>query len=164
MSQAIIVMGVSGSGKTTVGRALARQLGVDFFEGDDFHPPSNVAKMQSGEPLTDADRQPWLERLHQLIADEAAAGRSLVLACSALKESYRRQLSAGGQNLRYVFLKGDFDLIVGRMRTRLGHYMPESLLQTQFDALEEPEGAIVADINLPVSHIVADIAAQLSAE
>jgi gluconokinase len=161
MAQAIIVMGVSGSGKTSVGRALAAELGCAFYEGDDYHPPANVQKMAAGEPLTDADRKPWLAALHGLLLAETTKGSSLVLACSALKESYRNQLSGGKLNLRYVLLKGEYDLIVGRMQQRLGHYMPESLLQSQFDALEEPADAIVVDVTQPVDAIVKDILATL---
>lgn len=160
MPPAIILMGVSGSGKTTVGRALAAALGCAFFEGDDYMPPANVEKMAAGIPLTDADRVPWLAALHTLLAEQA--GTQVVLACSALKESYRRQLSAGLQ-VRYVMLKGDFDLIAGRMQKRLGHYMPESLLQSQFDTLEEPEGAIIVNVDQPVNAIVKDIVAALNA-
>jgi gluconokinase len=158
---AIVVMGVSGSGKTSVGRALAAALGCAFYEGDDYHPPANVRKMAAGQPLTDADRKPWLAALHGLLLAETTKGVSLVLACSALKESYRKQLEGGKLSLRYVFLKGDYDLIVGRMHQRLGHYMPESLLQSQFDTLEEPANAIVVDVTKPVDEIVRNILAEL---
>lgn len=158
MSSAIILMGVSGSGKTTVGRALAAARGCAFFEGDNYMPPANVEKMAASLPLTDVDRAPWLATLHDLLAEQA--GAQVVLACSALKQSYRRQLSAGLQ-VRYVMLKGDFDLIAGRLQKRLGHYMPESLLQSQFDTLEEPEDAIVVNVDQPVDAIVKDILAAL---
>jgi gluconokinase len=161
---AIVVMGVSGSGKTSVGRALAAALGCRFYEGDDYHPPANVQKMAAGQPLTDADRKPWLAALHGLLLAETTKGALLVLACSALKESYRRQLEGDKLSLRYVFLKGDYDLIVGRMHQRLGHYMPESLLQSQFDALEEPANAIVVDVTKPVDEIVRNILAELSTD
>jgi gluconokinase len=161
-SQLIVLMGVSGSGKTSVGRVLAQRLGVPFFEGDEFHPAENIAKIGRGQPLTDADRQPWLAALHALLAEHAHQRQSLVLACSALKAAYRQQLQAGGLDVTYVYLKGDYDLIAGRMRTRLGHFMPEALLQSQFDALEEPEGAIAVNVDQSVEQIVAEISRRLA--
>lgn len=158
---AIIVMGVSGSGKSTVGRALAKKLGCKFYEGDDYMPAANIDKMASGVALTDADREPWLEALHGLLVAETTRGSSLVLACSALKDRYRQRLQGDTLNVRYVYLKGGYDLIAGRMHERLGHYMPESLLQSQFDTLEEPADAIVVDIDQPVDAIVAQILTQL---
>jgi gluconokinase len=142
-AQALIVMGVSGAGKTTVGQALAERLDWPFFEGDDFHPPANLAKMADGLPLSGADRAPWLARLNQLLQDQLAAGASLVLACSALKAEYRAQLSAGvDAPVRFIFLKGDYELIHERMQRRSGHYMRPELLRSQFEALEEPRDAL----------------------
>lgn len=161
-TQLIVLMGVSGSGKTTVGRQLAARLEVPFFEGDDFHPAENVAKMRRGEPLTDADRGPWLAALHGLLAEHERGEQPLVLACSALKAGYRGQLQAGGLDPTFVYLKGDYDLIAGRMHARLGHFMPQSLLQSQFDALEEPENAIVVNVDQPVERIVDEIVRRLA--
>lgn len=148
----VLVMGVSGSGKTTLGRALARALDAEFLEGDKFHPESNVAKMSRGEPLDDADRWPWLDRLSRELARASAAGRTVVLACSALKRSYRDRLRRGAPGLRLVFLKGDKALILERMRTRTDHFMPPGLLDSQLAALEEPgldESPIVIDVTPP---------------
>lgn len=157
-SQVYVIMGVSGSGKSTVGRALAEDLGCPFFDGDDFHPPENVAKMSRGIPLTDADRAPWLARLERLIAGHLAAGQSAVVACSALKERYRQQLGVDGR-VRFVFLNGDFDLIWQRMSGRQDHYMKAEMLRSQFEALELPNhhAAIYADIRQDIDDIVAQI-------
>ena len=149
-----IVMGVSGCGKTTVGTALANRLGWDFYDADDFHPPENVAKMASGTPLNDDDRYPWLVALHDLISDSLEKGEFGVLACSALKESYREILLQDNENVKFVYLKGSFDLILSRMQARSEHYMKPEMLQSQFDTLEEPVGAIAASASLPVQHIV----------
>lgn len=138
MIHAIVVMGVSGCGKTTVGQALADALGATFYDGDDFHPPENIAKMSSGMPLNDSDRQPWLERLRDLISEHVAQGKGIVVACSALKASYRDVLREGNDSLRFVFLDGTFDMIWERMQAREGHYMKAEMLQSQFDALEPP--------------------------
>jgi gluconokinase len=144
-----IVMGVSGCGKSTVGRMLAGRLGWDFFDGDDFHSPANIAKMRTGIPLTDEDRAPWLAALHNVLADTLRAGRHPVLACSALKERYRSSLRERIDGLRIVYLKGEFDLILARMQVRPGHYMKPGMLQSQFDALEEPADAWTFDVSLP---------------
>jgi gluconokinase len=137
----VVVMGVSGSGKSTVGALLARRLGADFLDADEFHPPENVAKMAAGVPLTDADRKPWLERLNA----ELRQRKNAVLACSALKESYRRTL-AQGIDCRFVHLRGTIELIRARMRARSHRYMPASLLESQFATLEPPADAIDVDI------------------
>jgi gluconokinase len=136
---AVVVMGVSGCGKSTVGKRLAKRLHCPFYDGDDFHPQENVAKMASGHPLDDADRAPWLDRLRDLIHDHLLRGESAVVACSALKRRYRDRLRAGNADLRFVHLQGDFDLIWDRMRARPGHYMKANMLQSQFDALEAPD-------------------------
>ncbi len=156
-------MGVAGSGKSSAGRALARRLGWSFIEGDDFHPPQNVAKMSRGDPLEDADRLPWLDRLCEAAAGELAAGRSAVIACSALKKSYRERLRVGEGDVQFVYLRGSFDRIAGRLRAREDHFMKEALLASQFDALEEPAAgeAFVVDIDPPVDQIVDRIAAWL---
>ena len=159
----IVVMGVSGAGKTTVGRLLARDLGAEFLEGDDFHPRANVEKMRSGIPLDDDDRRPWLLALRQQIDRWRAEGRAGVLACSALKEAYREILGAGQPGIHFVYLKGDEEQIRGRLELRSGHYMPPTLLPTQIAALEEPRDAIVADVSGTPEAIAAQIMAALDA-
>jgi gluconokinase len=153
----VVVMGVSGSGKSTVGALLAKRLGAEFLDADEFHPPENVAKMAAGVPLTDADRKPWLERLNA----ELKRRKDAVLACSALKESYRRTL-AQGVDCRFVHLRGPIELIRARMQERRHRYMPASLLESQFATLEPPAGAIEVDIALPAEECVAEIAGRLS--
>ena len=153
----IVLMGVSGSGKTTVGVPLAQALGGEFAEGDDYHPPANVAKMREGLPLDDADRRPWLEALSAEIGRWLAAGRTVVLACSALKRSYRAILRGGRPEVRFVHLKGSAPLIRGRLAERRGHYMPATLLDSQLAALEAPLDAIVVPIDRPPAEIVASI-------
>ena len=153
----VVLMGVSGTGKTEVGTRLAEALGGIFVEGDDYHPKANVAKMRSGVPLDDADRQPWLETLSREIGGWLDAGRTVVLACSALKQRYRDILKAGRPGVRFVHLKGDADLIRARLQDRRGHYMPPSLLDSQFAALEEPADAITVGIDAPPDAIVAEI-------
>jgi gluconokinase len=149
----IVLMGVSGSGKTTVGRLLAAGLGCAFYDADDFHPPTNVTKMRNGEPLNDDDRLPWLEKLQELIGAKLAAGSNAVLACSALKAAYRDFLLID-ERVRLVFLKGGFSLIQQRMNLRRGHYMNPSLLESQFATLEEPERALTVDIEESPERIV----------
>jgi len=134
---AVVLMGVAGAGKSTVGEALAARLGCDFRDADSFHPPANVAKMSSGVPLTDEDRWPWLAAIAAWIGERRASGRLGVVTCSALKRRYRDVLLRGGQ-VRLVYLKGDMPLIARRLAARRGHFMPPALLQSQFDALEEP--------------------------
>lgn len=149
-----IVMGVSGCGKTTVGTALANRLGWNFYDADDFHPPENVAKMSAGIPLNDDDRYPWLVALHDLIANSLVNEKSGVLACSALKENYREVLLKDNDNVQIVYLKGSFDLILSRMQARSGHYMKPEMLQSQFDALEEPVDALTISISCSIDEIV----------
>lgn len=150
-------MGVSGCGKTTIGKALATKLSWDFYDGDDFHPPENIAKMSAGIPLDDDDRAPWLASLHALISTCLKENKHGVLACSALKRRYQQMLLAGNQGLLIVYLKGDYDLIWSRMIARSGHYMKPEMLKSQFDALEEPTNGLVVDVSLPVDEIVAHI-------
>jgi len=138
--RAIVLMGVTGAGKTTVGRLLAERLGARFLEGDAYHPPENVAKMRAGIPLDDADRWPWLEALEAELARSIAAGGTAVLACSALKRAYRDRLRRAGPELRFVHLWGPEALIAARLAERRGHYMPPSLLPSQLAALEDPTG------------------------
>jgi gluconokinase len=157
---AVIVMGVSGSGKTTVGQDLAGRLGWAFYDADHFHPKENVAKMSSGTPLNDQDRKPWLEALNRLISENLGQHQSLVLACSALKEKYRQHLARGHEEkTKVVYLEGDFETIYTRMQARK-HFMKPAMLQSQFDTLEEPTDAIVVDIRQTQSEIVADILAR----
>jgi gluconokinase len=141
----VVLMGVSGSGKTVVGEALAADLHWPFFDGDDFHPPGNVAKMASGTPLVDADRWPWLDRLAAEMAAIDGRGENAVLACSALKQAYRDRIARAG-GVRFVHLKGDFDTIAARLAARSHRYMPPTLLASQFATLEEPADAIVVDV------------------
>jgi gluconokinase len=157
----IVLMGVSGTGKTAVGTRLVQALGAEFAEGDDYHPPANVAKMRSGTPLDDADRQPWLETLSREIGTWLDSGKTVVLACSALKQRYRDILKAGRPGVRFVHLKGPEALIRSRLEDRRGHYMPPSLLASQFAALEQPTDAITVGIEGPPDAIVAEIVAAL---
>jgi gluconokinase len=159
-----VMMGVSGSGKTTIGQALAARLGWAFQEGDDLHPAANIAKMKAGIPLTDEDRAPWLAKVEAWVSEELRQGRSGVIACSALKRAYRDQIVAGRPNVRLLFLKGGHDLIAERIAQRHGHFMPPSLLDSQFAALEAPapsEHAIEIDISQPLESNVAKAAAEL---
>jgi carbohydrate kinase (thermoresistant glucokinase family) len=150
----IILMGVSGSGKTTIGARLAQALGLPFYDGDQFHPPANIAKMQQGMPLTDADRWPWLQALRAHIETCIHQGVSAVLACSALRQAYREHLIMDEAEVRLVYLKGDYDLIRERLAQRRGHFMPPGLLASQFVALEEPEQGVAVDIVHPPDTIV----------
>jgi gluconokinase len=152
-----IVMGVSGSGKTSVGKALAKHLGWDFYDADDFHPPENVAKMASGTPLNDSDRAPWLASLHDMISSNLTRNRPGVLACSALKEHYREQLMDGIESVQVVYLKGSYELIWSRMKARTDHYMKPHMLKSQFETLEEPKNALTIDISMSVDDIVKKI-------
>ena len=149
-----LVTGVSGSGKTTVGKALAGRLGWDFLDADDFHPPANVAKMTDGIPLDDSDRTPWLAALHEQLLSTLKADRHPVLACSALKERYRRQLLEGLNGFLILHLVGTYDLIWSRMSGREGHYMHPELLRSQFEILEGPENAMKLDISIPLDEML----------
>ena len=157
----VVLMGVSGCGKTTIGRMLADALGWRFHDSDDDHPPANVAKMSRGEPLTDADRIPWLRILAASIRGWVLDGDRVVLACSALKQRYRDLLADGSPAVRFVYLKGSPDLIRRRMEARSDHFMPPGLLDTQFAALEEPPDALTVTIDRPPAALVADIRRQL---
>jgi len=156
----VILMGVTGSGKTTVGKLLSKDLGWRYFDADDFHPPANVEKMRSGVPLDDADRAPWLESLRKLIRNCLNQSENAVLACSALKESYRGFLLID-ENVRLIYLKGDYALIQERLSKRSGHYMDPKLLDSQFDTLEEPEGDVEIDVSLSPDEIVKIIRSHL---
>jgi gluconokinase len=159
----IVVMGVTGSGKTTVGRLLATRLGYLFADADDFHSAANKEKMHKGIPLTDADRLPWLAAMHEQIAKWVASKQSAVLACSALKRSYREQLR-NGPEATFVYLKGSYDLIAERLRARKGHFADEHILAGQFADLEEPTDAVVIDISDTPEEIVGEICSRLQLE
>ena len=157
-----VIMGVSGSGKTTIGKLLAEALNVDFLDGDDFHSPENVNKMSAGIALTDEDRYPWLVSIHEKCHDALQNGNGLVFSCSALKKKYRRIIGEGMEDsVIWIYLKGGIDLVRDRMKSRQGHYMPLSLLQSQFDALEEPDDAIHVDISLDKETIINRIMEQI---
>lgn len=154
----IFIIGVSGSGKTTVGRLLAAAIDYPFHDADDYHPPANVKKMADGHALTDADRWPWLDRLHQLARQAPRA----VIACSALKQAYRDRLTEGiAERVVLVYLKGDYATIVERMQAR-EHFMPPALLQSQFDTLEPPENAVTVSIQQSPEEIVRDLVSTLT--
>jgi gluconokinase len=157
----VIVMGVAGSGKTTVGELLAQELGWSFHDADTFHPAENIEKMANGIPLTDSDRAPWLAALHFLISTSLMENRPAVLACSALKESYRQHLLEGNDGVQLVYLKGSYELLWSRLSLRKDHYMKPQMLQSQFEALEEPANALSADVSMPVKHVVSEIMKQL---
>lgn len=162
---AIVVMGVSGSGKSTIAALLAERLGWDFAEADGFHSASNVAKMRAGTPLTDADRWPWLDALADRIDAARESGRPCVVACSALRRAYRERLARGHGDVRFAYLHGDFGTIQARMATRTGHYMPASLLESQFETLEVPaadEPAIALANDGPPGAVVDEIARRLA--
>lgn len=150
----VVLMGVSGSGKTTVGRGFAEAAGWAFEEGDRWHPPANVEKMRSGRPLEDADRWPWLDALAQAIGEWIETDRRTVLACSALKQAYRERLSAGRSEVAFAYLKGTPELVGSRVSSRRHEYMPPTLLPSQFATLEEPAGAIELDIDEPPAVLI----------
>ena len=162
-----MIMGVTGSGKTMVGEALARRLGWEFADADDFHSAANKQKIHEGVALTDADRAPWLAALHARVAEWVAGGRDAVLACSALKEAYRRTIAVGGEP-RVVYLRGSYEFIAGRLAQRHGHFAGVSILASQFEALEEPgDAAVTVELESrttgarPVEEIVNEIVTRL---
>ena len=163
MSMVVIIFGVSGAGKTTIGQLLAQELGWRFYEADDFHPRANIKKMREGVPLMDEERWPWLESLHELVNRCIAAGEDAVLACSALKKAYRRYLRVNA-DVKLVFLRGNYELIANQLRHRRGHFMNPALLQSQFADLEEPkatEGAIVIELGRVPRKLVQEIKKKL---
>lgn len=164
---AIVLMGVSGCGKSTIGVRLARKLNREFLEGDTFHPAANVEKMSRGVPLDDEDRRPWLTAIAAAIDAARHRQRKVIVTCSALKRSYRTILAAGHDDVAFVYLKGDQDLIAQRLAARAGHFMPPKLLASQFAALEEPaedEGSIMMSIERTPDQIVDAIAAMFAAD
>ncbi|MCU6664653.1 gluconokinase [Silvania hatchlandensis] len=162
----IILMGVSGTGKTTVGQALSQAIGAKFIDGDDLHPRQNIVKMASGQPLEDSDRLPWLDRIGDVIFSLGQKNESGILVCSALKKRYRDQLRQGNPALRFIWLTGDYDCILQRMQQRKGHFMPEALLRSQFAALEAPDESepdiVAVDIAPDVTQIVGNALALLN--
>ncbi len=157
----VIVMGVSGAGKSTTGRALAAALGWEFHDGDDLHTEESKRKMRAGVPLNDDDRAPWLRAVRGLVQSMLSSGRNGVVACSALKQSYRDEIVVDREAVRIVYLKGSQQVIAERLAGRTGHFMNPSLLQSQFDTLEEPDDAIVVDISMAPGAIVEAIRTQL---
>ena len=160
----IIIFGVSGAGKTTIGKLLVRELGWRFIEADDFHPAANIEKMRSGYPLTDEDRWPWLDCLRKQIEQLLSPGENAVLACSALKRAYRNRLRVSDE-VKFVFLRGDYALVEKQLRSRRGHFMNAALLQSQFDDLEEPqpdENILTIELGQTPEEIVARIEAKLN--
>lgn len=158
----VVLMGVSGSGKTTVGKILAEELGWTFVEADDFHPPANVEKMRGGTPLTDADRRPWLDALRRRIDAACEGGENVVLACSALKHAYQDYLERDDPAcVHYVYLHGSEELIKQRLAARKGHFMNPTLLHSQFETLEPPDHAVRVDVTPPPPEIAAEIRRKL---
>lgn len=159
-----IIMGVSGTGKSTVGKLLSDRTGWTFYDADDFHSPANIDKMNHGIPLTDRDRLPWLLELKQLITDTIDNGRQGILACSALKSQYRQILQNDCPDVVFIYLRGDYDCIQSRIQQRTGHFMSSNLLRSQFDTLEEPQDALVIDVCLSPQTIVNKILSQIVQE
>ena len=158
----IYIMGVAGSGKSTIGIKLSEATAIPFFDADDFHPPANKEKMKAGKPLNDDDRKGWLSTINEL-AEENSQKSGAIIACSALKEKYRNQLSEGIKStVHWIILQGSFSLIQQRMKARKDHFMPAGLLQSQFETLETPAYAVVMDIKNDPDEIVADIIKKLS--
>jgi gluconokinase len=165
VSLQVVVMGVSATGKSTVAAAVAADRGWDLVEGDDLHPASNVAKMQSGEPLTDEDRAPWLDRVNERARGHAGAGHSAVITCSALKRSYRDRLRVGVPTMFFLHLHGAYEVLEPRMAQRQRHFMPTGLLRSQFDTLEplaEDEDGVVVDVAASLQEVVADARAAVA--
>lgn len=157
----VVMMGVSGCGKTTVGQLYARIHGWKFLDADAYHSPANIAKMREGIPLQDEDRWPWLDRLNSLLKEVSFEGTSVVLACSALKQRYRDRIARDLPGLRWIYLKGSFELIEARLKARTGHYMKAGLLESQFAALEEPGNAVTLDIAPSPADLVKRLGAAL---
>ena len=152
----LIIMGVSGCGKTTIGKMLSTKLNWKYFEGDEYHPPENIEKMKNGIPLDDSDRQPWLLTLRSIIQDSQDKKVNIILTCSSLKESYRKILKINNE-VKFVYLKGSYGLIEKRMNERKDHFMKPGMLKSQFDALEEPTDAIIVDIDNSLENILIQI-------
>ena len=162
MSGQFVVMGVSGCGKSSVGRMLAERTGGLFIDGDDFHPATNISRMAASIPLTNEDRWPWLDALNNQLKSHAQDARCLFLACSALRQSYRDRVGAGLPQLRFIYLRGSKELLLARMQRRQNHFMPATLLDSQFATLEEPRDAIVVGVADPVPKIVEHVLDQIA--
>ena len=160
----IVIMGVAGVGKTTIGKLLSEDLGWPFYEGDDFHTPANVEKMSRGTPLSDEDRWPWLAEIRNLIDRLIAQGQDAVLACSALKRSYRDRLQTDAAQVAFVYLKGDYGTVWERLLARPGHFMRAGMLESQFQTLEEPDDAMTVEISQEPGAIVGAIKSGLWSE
>jgi gluconokinase len=158
----VVLMGVAGSGKSTIGRILAHRMGWVFYEGDDFHPEQNRIKMSAGQPLTDEDRAPWLDALAALIKDCLQQHENAIIACSALKQAYRERLGIGTGGVRLVYLRGSPELIAQRLAARHGHFFDPALLQSQLDTLQEPADAIIEDIGDTPDQMAERISAKLA--
>lgn len=159
----VIICGVAGAGKTTIGQLLAQELGWNFYDADDFHPAANIDKMRHGTPLTDKDRQPWLDSLRRLVERCLRAGENAVVACSALKKAYRDCLRVSDQ-VKLVFLRGEYSLVANQLRERRGHFFDATLLQSQFDDLEEPqrdENALTIELGRSPHELVSEIKVKL---
>ncbi len=154
----LVVMGVSGCGKTTVGKLIADHLRWPYFEGDDFHSKANIEKMSQGIPLTDEDRAGWLEAIAKRMQEIEQESKSAVFTCSALKNSYREKLASGPASIQFIYLRGDYETIRQRLETRQGHYMKAALLKSQFEILEEPQDAWVFDVTTPPLDIAHEVA------
>ena len=154
-------MGVSGTGKSTIGKLLSDRTGWTFYDADDFHSPANIEKMNRGIPLTDSDRLPWLEALSQLITNALNSNQQGVLACSALKSQYRQILANNHTEVVFIYLRGSYDCVQSRIQQRTGHFMNSNLLQSQFDTLEEPQDALIIDVSLTPEAIVEAILSQI---
>ena len=163
--KSIILMGVSGSGKSTIGAAVAREIKAKFIDGDDLHPRTNIQKMASGQPLNDDDRVPWLQRLNDAAYSLNHKSETGIIVCSALKRHYRNLLRQDNENMVFIYLKGGFDVILARLQARSGHFMPTDLLKSQFDALEEPgtdeQDVICVDIDTDIESVVSRCVAVL---
>ncbi|MDJ0578754.1 gluconokinase [Crocosphaera sp.] len=159
-----LIMGVSGSGKTTIGKALSQKLGCTFYDADDFHPPENITKMSKGIPLNDSDRLPWLKAIKLVINQHQKQNKNSVITCSALKQYYRDLLQENTTDIIFIYLQGSYETILKRLQNRSEHFMKENMLLSQFKTLEEPENAVIIDINLSVEKIVQEIIAQTYAK
>jgi gluconokinase len=161
--QAVVLMGVAGSGKTAVGMQVAQKLDWIFLDADNFHPPANIEKMKHGIPLNDQDRAPWLQRLHDELQRQMAEGHSVILACSALKESYRKVLRDEVFPPKFVYLDVDPETIRDRLQERTAHFFPKELMESQFAALEKPKDAIIIDARKPLADVVDQVIRALKA-